>query len=698
VEGDLLVFATGGPEEHALHLWRTQNAFTEMDPTRPNLRANLAQTRAVDTGACVPLSVAFVKAQPRSRMVVGCTDRTIRLLGNGGNSIAMLTGLADWVYSVAAAPDGQQIAAGSADGYSAVLGCQRRGIQGVQAVSVLFLVLLLAQAAKKPAAPPPNIEPPQPVLSWIYPAGAARGSTVEVLATGTSIAPDTVLVTGGGVSGKVLDAKDPNKVRLSVTVAADAEVGEREFRLLNAGGVSNRFRFLVGDLPEIMEVEPNNDKATAQKIASLPVVINGQIMDSDRDCFRFAAKTSETLVLEVKARVLLPYIADAVPGWFDPQLTVFDSAGKQVAFADDFRNSPDPVLFFRPPADGEYVVELRDVIYRGRGDFIYRLTIGVVPYVTDLFPLGGQRGTQVPVELRGVNLKSTQTTVRVAADASRQIMVEGLPFAAGDYPAVPAHDGPAPQRLALPVTVDGRIPTPGVSTWFTFYGAEGRKTSDGSSGAPPGIAARFHPLYDANKNQLAENDDWNDPLSGMLPHNADSRIVYTFNTTGDYLLRLRDVQAKGGAEYSFRLTVGPARPDFTLRVSPDNPRMGQGDTAAITVSAIRHDDFAGEIQLGVEQLPAGYMASAATIPAGQNEGRLTIIAPAGAAPCVLAPVVTGTAVVGKDTVMRRAESGEPMMQAFAYTHILPTRQLFWRWCPAPRTPSCPMFRRARRSK
>jgi hypothetical protein len=543
-------------------------------------------------------------------------------------------------------------------------------------VNPLFLLLFLAQAPKKPA-PPPNIEPPQPVLSWIYPAGAARGSTVEILATGTSIAPDTVLVTGTGVTGKVVDAKDPNKVKLSVTVAADAPVGEREFRLLNAGGVSNRFRFLVGELPEITEVEPNNDKAAPQKIASLPVVINGQITDSDRDYFRFTAKAGETLVLEVKARALLPYIADAVPGWFDPQLTVFDSVGKQVAFADDFRNSPDPILFFHPPADGEYTVELRDVIYRGRGDFIYRLTIGALPYVTDVFPLGGRRGTEVAVELRGVNLKSTHTTVAVAADAPRRITVENLPFAPGDYPAVRADDGPVPQRLTLPVTVDGRVRRPGASTWFTFLAQKGDKLVMEVQARRVGSPLdSILTLYDAKKNQLAENDDWNDLLSAILPHNADSRIVYTFNSAGDYLLRLRDVQAKGGEDYAYRLTVAPARPDFVLRVSPDNPRMGQGDTAAITVSAIRQDDFSGEIKLGVENLPSGYIASEAVIPAGQNDGRLTITAPAAVPPCVLAPVVTGVAIIGEDSVIRRAESGEPMMQAFAYTHILPTQQLF----------------------
>jgi WD40 repeat protein len=116
LEGDILAFATGGPEEHAIRTWRTQGAFTELDPTRPEMKRNLAQTRPIDTGACVPLSVVFLKSQPRSRMVVGCTDKTVRLMGNGGNTIASLTGPGDWVYAVAGSPDGQKIASGSGDG------------------------------------------------------------------------------------------------------------------------------------------------------------------------------------------------------------------------------------------------------------------------------------------------------------------------------------------------------------------------------------------------------------------------------------------------------------------------------------------------------------------------------------------------------------------------------------------------------
>jgi hypothetical protein len=537
------------------------------------------------------------------------------------------------------------------------------------------------QAAKKAPAAPPLLEPVQPVLAWIYPAGGQRGTTIEVTASGTSIVPETVLVTGGGVTGKVTDGSQPNKVKFTLAIARDAEPGERELRILNAGGVSNRFRFMVGELPEIMEVEPNSEKSAPQKIASLPVTIDGQILENDRDYFRFPAKAGATLVLSVEARSLLPFIADAVPGWFDPQLTLYDAAGKQVAFADDYRFRPDPLMFFRAPADGDYTVELRDIVYRGRGDFVYRLTIAERPYVTDVFPLGGKRGSEVAVEYRGVNLTAERGTVKVPADAGRKITVNGLPFSVSDLAAVreaePNDAFERAQRIAPPVIVDGRIDQPGDVDYFVFSAKKDDKlvmqVQARRLGSPMDSVLT---LYDGKRNQVAENDDWNDPLEAILAHNADSRILYTFPAAGDYYLRLRDIQGKGGAEYAYRLVLDVPHPDFTLRIAPDNPRLGVGDTAAITVGAVRHDDFAGEIKLAVENLPAGYRASEALIAAGQNEGRLTITSPESAKLGVLSPVITGMAAIGKDTVMRRAESAESVMQAFAYTHVLPTRQLF----------------------
>ncbi len=493
--------------------------------------------------------------------------------------------------------------------------------------------------AKRGGALPQNVEPPQPVLAWIYPAGGQRGHTVEVTASGTGIRPDQVLVTGTGITTRVLQSKDPSQARIAVTIAPDAETGIRELRILNSGGVSNRFRFVVGDLPEINEIEPNSSKAAPQRVESLPVVINGQITEGDRDYFHFHAAAGQTVICEVQARALLPYIADAVPGWFDPVLAIYDSSGHQLDFADDFRVNPDPILAFHAPRDGDYTLELRDVIYRGRGDFVYRLTLGGnSPDTTVRFP------------------KITLPLVNAAAP--------------NDTPA-------QAQRVTPPIVIEGRIQRPGASGYYQFHARPNERfVMEVQARRYDSPLDSILTLYNARHEVVAENDDWTDPTAGMVAHQADSRILYTASAEADYVLRIRDVQGKGGDDYVYRLLIAPPRPDFTLRITPDNPRLAQGDTAAITVGAVRRDEFNGEIKLSVEGLPPGFATSDAVIPAGQNEGRLTITAPPDAPAGVLSPTVNGFAIIGQETVMRRAESAEAVMQAFAYTHVLPTEKLW----------------------
>ena len=53
------------------------------------------------------------------------------------------------------------------------------------------------------------------------------------------------------------------------------------------------------------------------------------------------------------------------------------------------------MLYYEIPEDGEYVVEIKDSIYRGREDFVYRITLGELPFVTSIFPLGGPAGHDV---------------------------------------------------------------------------------------------------------------------------------------------------------------------------------------------------------------------------------------------------------------------------------------------------------------
>jgi hypothetical protein len=63
------------------------------------------------------------------------------------------------------------------------------------------------------------------------------------------------------------------------------------------------------------------------------------------------------------------------------------------------------------PEDGRYVLEIKDAIYRGREDFVYRITLGELPLVTSIFPLGARQGQRATVELSGWNLPKDRLTL-----------------------------------------------------------------------------------------------------------------------------------------------------------------------------------------------------------------------------------------------------------------------------------------------
>jgi hypothetical protein len=175
--------------------------------------------------------------------------------------------------------------------------------------------------------------------------------------------------------------------------------------------LSNPRVFHVGQLPEYVEKEPNNKTGETGELLALPLIVNGQIMPGDVDCFRFQARKGRQLVAAAGARQLIPYLADGVPGWFQATLTLYDPNGNELAYDDDYRFHPDPVLYCEIPRDGEYVLEIKDAIYRGREDFVYRIILGELPFVTSIFPLGGRVGDQTTVKLTGWNLPVKELTV-----------------------------------------------------------------------------------------------------------------------------------------------------------------------------------------------------------------------------------------------------------------------------------------------
>ncbi len=163
---------------------------------------------------------------------------------------------------------------------------------------------------------------------------------------------------------------------LRVAVPETVEPGLYAMRVKTAGGVSRPLTYHVSDLPEILEAEPcTEDNSPVDPPFDLPLCINGQIVEGDIDIYQFRAEAGRELDLKVMARELKPFIADAVPGWFEAVLTVYGPDGNELGCSDCTQFRPDPSIRLTTPESGVYTVAVRDSIWRGRIDFVYRLLI-----------------------------------------------------------------------------------------------------------------------------------------------------------------------------------------------------------------------------------------------------------------------------------------------------------------------------------
>jgi hypothetical protein len=485
---------------------------------------------------------------------------------------------------------------------------------------------------------------------------------------------------------------------LRLTIAPDAEPGPRELRLGTAAGLSNPRVFWVGQLPEFSPAASERETADVTRAVTLPAVLNGQLMPGRVDRFRFAARQGQRLVFMVSARDLIPYLADAVPGWFQATLTLRDAQGRELAYNDDYRFQPDPVLSYEVPADGDYVLEIRDALARGREDFIYRLAAGELPFLTGLFPLGGPAGDQTTVELTGWNLPVTSLTLdernrspglEPVSLRNRDYVSNVLPFAVAAQPEgreQEPNDQPAQaQAVTLPLVINGRIDTPADRDVFRFQGRAGAEfvaeVQARRLGSPLDAVLR---LTDAAGRQLAFNDDAEDKGAALTTHQADSYLHTTLPADGTYYVHLHDVQRRGGREYAYRLRLSPPQPDFELRLVPSSLNVRPGSSAPFTVHVLRRDGFTNAVTLALRGAPAGFTLAGASVPPGQTQVRLTLNAP----PMSLAGPVSlsleGRATIQGRLVVHTAVPADDLMQAFAYHHLVPAQE--WKVAVAGRAP------------
>lgn len=454
------------------------------------------------------------------------------------------------------------------------------------------------------------------------------------------------------------------QVTLEVTVDADAAPGDYALRLRGPAGLSNPLVFQVGQIPEARGGGKDED-ASALTPVQPPVVLNGQIMPGEVDRFPLQLRGGQKLVIAVQARKLIPYLADAVPGWFQAAAALYDSDGKELAYADECGFVPDPAFVFQAPRDGQYTLEIRDALYRGREDFVYRVDVGDESLAKSLFPLGSRGG--IPIGAARADWKVCSKL------AEEHFRLAGSPLPQSNE-IEPNDTGQTSMPAALPRIIDGCIAKPGDKDVFAIQGRAGdqivAEVYARRMGSPLDSLLR---LIDTSGRVVAWNDDHADIEEGLFTHHADSYLSAKLPAAGRYFLQLSDADSHGGADYRYCLRVGPPRPDFALRVTPSCLNLPAGRAVTATVCAVRKDGWDGDIEITLKDRP-GFALSGGVIPKGRDQVRMTLTAPRGRSGQPIVLQLEGRAQIGGKTITRQAIAAENMMQAFAYRHLVPSQQ------------------------
>ncbi|MFN0017669.1 MAG: pre-peptidase C-terminal domain-containing protein [Pirellulaceae bacterium] len=501
-------------------------------------------------------------------------------------------------------------------------------------VATAWALLTAGLASAQPAAP--LYESCR--LNSIFPAGGQRGTTVNVdffadgNYSGLADAKDILIDGPPGIRVKELKNRKPHELRATLEIAADAPPGRRCIRVLNEGsGLTNMAWFVVGSLPEVLEVEPNSDAAKPQDVTA-PVVVNGQVNPAaDVDVYRFSAKAGQKLVVCAVAHSIDTHGQAKDYGITDTELTIVDPQGRVVAEAQDTL-SLDPLVEFTPAADGQYLVKVQLNSFRGFPQAVYRLTIGEVPVVTSVFPPGGRRGEKVSVELRGPNIPAgTRREVAIPADEKSPVLYlssdgptagnHDVPFFVSDQPEgieiEPNDEIAGATKLSLPVTMNGQFEKPGDTDCYrvTLRAGETLDVETTAHRFLRGPADTRVEILDAAGKLLSENDD-GFALDYMWMHDylsTDSHVTFKAPQDGEYIVRVREAAGLAGPRAVYRLTARLMTPDFQLWQFPDGvPIWGPGSTAGLIVKIERLAGYEGNVELSLEGLPAGWKGSVNT--------------------------------------------------------------------------------------
>ncbi len=478
-----------------------------------------------------------------------------------------------------------------------------------------------------------NSSAASPSLTAIQPRGAQRGTDVVLTFSGARLADaQEVLTYYPGIAVSKLELTNDTSLKVTATVAPDCRLGEHAFRIRTATGVSELRTFWVGALPVIEEIEPNSEFEKPQPIA-MNVTVHGIVQAEDVDYFVVECKKGQRLSVDVEGMRL-------GNTFFDPSVAILDSRRFEIATGDDSPlSAQDGGCSIMIPADGKYIVQIRESAYGGNGASQYRLHIGNFPRPTGVIPAGGAPGQELEVTFVGDPSGPIKQKVKVPTDdASGQwrlhcqtgegISQAGFPFRiVKDLPNV-VESGTnnttetataAPPQAAFNA-FNGIIAKPAEVDYFKFTAAKGQvadiRVHARKLGSPLDPVVY---IGNAKGATITGNDDTGGP---------DSFVRFTAPEAGEYVVWIHDHLRKGGADYFYRIEVTPVQPVVTTsipRVDGNNPANQDRQTITVpkggryaSLLLATRTDFGGPLQMGLEKLPPGVALHAEQMDAGQG--------------------------------------------------------------------------------
>lgn len=510
-----------------------------------------------------------------------------------------------------------------------------------------------------------------PMITHTVPVAVQRGTTTEVVVEGKMnfAGAYKVLISGTGVNAEVVPPPEPKtppdpnapkptvtSVKLKVTVSATAAIGVREFRIGTAQGVSSLGQLIITADPVVVEGKAINEPEKAQ-VVPVPSVVCGRIEAAEnRDYYKFPAKAGEMLTFEVFCARIQDKIHD-LQKHADPLVRVFDMAGRELAASDDSYFA-DPLLSYKIPADGEYLIEIRDAVYDGDPRWVYALAITNKPYATHAFPLAvnpGQPATLSPVgsaQLTAPKITFTPPTepgIHTVSLPVSENETNPVPVVVTRLPLVsetePNNEIATATRLPIPGGANGQIQEPRDLDYFVFTAKKGQPIKFDVYARRFGTELRSR--VDATMDLMQVKDGRiiasNDDVNGKDP-----QLVFTATQDGDYILRVRDLNNQGGEGYAYFLEADFDRADFAIKCDPSKAMIGPGSRTAWYVQIIRRPAFKGPVKVTVEGLPAGVTVNPLTIPESMTVGCLVVSADKNAKVDCSAVRVLGTAEIAGD--------------------------------------------------